>query len=513
MAAAAAAAISQNCSATTGDESSSATVSRNGKNPLSLSILFYRSLPTNQLSDLHFASFSTSIGHSVAVAAATTLSALNQLSCNPHSTTSPKVSPTTAADQNHHHHPPQHSHEEQHPSSDLQSLHSQLHSSPQHHSKHQSASASAFLLTSGGVGGGGVVSGSARNRNRSRSSNNNNQSNHRLLDHREENNEADEVDEEEEELEPEEEDDDNGSDNNISVTSCSPVTVRREPPVSQRRPETSSIDDDNEATNIIITNNASSVRSPSPGGCENGLLRRKSQLLATSNRLSVSPVGGGASREPTTVGAFTSLIQRNSDTLAKHAANHYLKTSDLLAGFSSSSTTGPTTVHGSAGSGGSHHQSSFNPSLAAQLFLQTSQPLLPPPSQWLYTQLYGANYGDFSWFRNSLSGSSAFRSVSAAASLSPESSGVVVEQQEKQQKNQNLAREESDGERSLDRMSPPVTSTSKRSPSPDDGNGTEEEADVIRAPMAKKIDTLGAFTRATTGTAEKQTTSDVWRPY
>lgn len=375
------------------------------------------------------------------------------------------------------------------------------------------------MLTSGGGGGGGVVSGSGRHRNRGTNNSNNNQSNRR---HREENNNDDVDDVDEEELEPEEdEEDDNGSDNNISVTSCSPVTVRREPPPdSQRRgPETSSIDEDNEATNIIITNNASSVRSPSrspgAGGGENGLLRRKSQLLGSSRRDSVSPVegerGGVTGGEPTTVGAFTSLIQRNSDTLAKHAASHYLKTGDLLAGFSSPTISAP--VGGSTGSGGSHHQSSFNPSLAAQLFLQTSQPLLPPPSQWLYTQLYGANYGDFSWFRNSLSGSSAFRSVSAAsASLSPESSAVMVEQLQKSSR----AREESDGERSLDRMSPPVTSTSKRSPSPDDGNGTEEEeADVIRAPMAKKIDTLGAFTRTTAGsvTGEKQATSDVWRPY
>lgn len=47
-----------------------------------------------------------------------------------------------------------------------------------------------------------------------------------------------------------------------------------------------------------------------------------------------------------------------------------------------------------------HHQSTLSHALAAQLFLQQS-PLIPPPSQWLYTQLY-SNYSDMPWFRNTL---------------------------------------------------------------------------------------------------------------
>lgn len=293
--------------------------------------------------------------------------------------------------------------------------------------------------------------------------------------------EEDEEDDEREAADDDEEaEEDNGSDNNISVTS-SPVAVRRRTGLS------SSLDEeDNEAANIITTNTATAVASPThPGsaaGCENGLLRRKSQS------------DHGSRLSPPTVGAFTSLIQRNS--------GHYLKTSDLLAGFSTAPNSSPHTVAQS---------SSFNPSLAAQLFLQTSQPLLPPPSQWLYTQLYGANYGDFSWFRNSLSGatSSAFRSISAAAaaSLSPEPSLGAEGTGNRSGGGRVIG---SDGDRSLDRSSPPVTSTSKRSPSPsgEEGNLTEEEQE----PLAKKLDPLGAFTRAAVGAGEKQVT-DVWRPY
>lgn len=308
----------------------------------------------------------------------------------------------------------------------------------------------------------------------------------------------------EDEDEDDDEEEDNGSDNNISVTS-SPVAVRRTEQQQHQKLSSSIDEEDNEATNIIITNNATTTAATghqsSPGG---GLLRRKSQSDSGHRSRSSSP---------TTAGAFTSLIQRNSDTLHK-AHGQYLKTSELLAGFSSAGHQSAT----SAGGGNTPQvPSTFNPSLAAQLFqLQTSQPLLPPPSQWLYTQLYGANYGDFSWFRNSLSGAqSAFKSISSAAvasaSVSPEQSVSITGEGK-------FGRvTESDGERSLDRLSPPVTSTSKRSPSPggDDGNVTEEEGDV-RQPLAKKLDTMGAFTRAAVGVGgvgEKQGTTDVWRPY
>lgn len=404
------------------------------------------------------------------------LAALNQLSCNPHSTTSPKVSPTAAAVDHHHrlYHP-----------QDQQLLHSQQQSSPQHHSKHDSGNRdrNRSLLTSDGDSGRSRIS---------RTDANNNVDDDRVLD------EENEDDEDTENCGRGDDQDDNGSDNNISVTSSPATTGAGAEEVGgggQHGPETSLMDEDNEATNIITNtmgHNHSNGDSSPPPGSENGLLGRKSQL--PGNNRSPSP--------PTTAGAFTSLIQRNSDTSLKHAAttNHYLKTTDLLSGFSGCSS-GPSVAG---------HSGSFNPALAAQLFLQTSQPLLPPPSQWLYTQLYGANYGDFSWFRNSLSGNaaaSAFRSISTA-SLSPDLQNTDAGDRKARNSHTQLG---SDGERSEDRTSPPVTSTSKRSPSPsvDDGNGTEEESD-IRQPMAKKLNTIGAFTRATT--AEKHTT-DVWRPY
>lgn len=42
----------------------------------------------------------------------------------------------------------------------------------------------------------------------------------------------------------------------------------------------------------------------------------------------------------------------------------------------------------------------LNHALAAQLFLQS--PLMPHPSQWLYSQLYGGNYNELPWFRTSI---------------------------------------------------------------------------------------------------------------
>ncbi|XP_049311192.1 uncharacterized protein LOC105226986 [Bactrocera dorsalis] len=100
-----------------------------------------------------------------------------------------------------------------------------------------------------------------------------------------------------------------------------------------------------------------------------GSSKKTSSLHEDDDGRSTSPPSNSGSASGG--GAFTSLIQRN-ETLRKN---------ELLNGFASQFTPAA---------------NSFNPALAAQLFLQN--PLLPQPSQWLYTQLYG-NYSEFPWFR------------------------------------------------------------------------------------------------------------------
>lgn len=262
------------------------------------------------------------------------------------------------------------------------------------------------------------------------------------------------------------------SDHNISVTS-SPV-----------RPDThsSSIDeDDNNNTKL----NAISIL-PNDDAYSS-IIKRKA--------------GGLASERGTTpsTGAFTSLIERPDTApapvkpLSSNGANNssnYTKTSDFLSGFSSHLA----------------HQPSFNHALAAQLFLQSTSAaaaatsLIPPPSQWLYTQLYG-NYSDLPWFRNNALIGGSFRSEN---NLSPESSGSVTVDGGGGGEHQKQASVQPGDEKADDKSSPPVSS-SKRSPSPDEDTTQSDTEDTPHA--FKKLDTMGAIKRA----AAKQV--DVWRPY
>lgn len=186
-------------------------------------------------------------------------------------------------------------------------------------------------------------------------------------------------------------------------------------------------------------------------------------------------------------GAFTSLIQRNSGSLKK---------TDFLTGFSSQfQQQQQPALHPL------HHQPqqhAFNPALAAQLFLQS--PLMPQPSQWLYSQLYG-NY-DLQWFRSTLqSGSSNGLRLAAGAASTVD---LTAETENGSRDHLNVAKravtlithQEDDHDVST---SPPVTST-KRTPSPD------EEITVVAKTKADE-DGVGPIKCRT----PKQT--DVWRPY
>ncbi|KAH8397944.1 hypothetical protein KR222_006845 [Zaprionus bogoriensis] len=187
-------------------------------------------------------------------------------------------------------------------------------------------------------------------------------------------------------------------------------------------------------------------------------------------------------------GAFTALIQRSKNP------------TELFGGF--------------AAAGAGHFAPSahsFNPALAAQLFLQS--PLLPQSSQWLYTQLYGS-YSDLPWLRSA--------AAAAAASTAP--------QQQQQQQEQAaaaahpLAASEADGVNLIKRCvtlithnppdaenanpnaSPPVSST-RRSPSPVETIDLDDVSTTSRSASGSS----GAGGPIRTRTPKP--TADVWRPY
>lgn len=181
-------------------------------------------------------------------------------------------------------------------------------------------------------------------------------------------------------------------------------------------------------------------------------------------------------------GAFTSLIQRSPA----------LRKNELFSGFASNFT--PT-----------HN---FNPALAAQLFLQN--PLLPQPSQWLYTQLYG-NYQEFPWFRNTTPTQAAQPTVLAPAVETSIPTAPLLPSSVTGESNQgvNLIKRcvtlisHSDNDNSKLTSSPPPVTSTRRSPSPvetidlDDVSTTSRSASSSYGPIRSRT----------------PKPSDVWRPY
>uniref|UniRef100_A0A1A9ZRJ4 Uncharacterized protein n=1 Tax=Glossina pallidipes TaxID=7398 RepID=A0A1A9ZRJ4_GLOPL len=145
-----------------------------------------------------------------------------------------------------------------------------------------------------------------------------------------------------------------GSPTTISVGLGQSATLTTSPPLT-------TTNSDNENNNIDAGFESDSIS-------VTGSPRKSSSVNEDDDGRSSSPPSSNTGNG----GAFTSLIQRNNS----------LRKNDFFSGFATNFP--PATP-------------SFNPALAAQLFLQN--PLLPQPSQWLYTQLY-SNYNDFPWFRN-----------------------------------------------------------------------------------------------------------------
>lgn len=254
---------------------------------------------------------------------------------------------------------------------------------------------------------------------------------------------------------------------NISLTNSSQLTP---PPTDENDNNLNNVDEGFENDNISVTG--------SP---------RLANSTEDDERQSPSPLPQSLSSSG---GAFTSLIHRNSPNLKK---------SDFLAGFSSH------LQHQQH-----HHlhhqppqQHAFNHALAAQLFLQS--PLMPQPTQWLYSQLYGnSNYNDLPWFRSSIqsnnnNNNNGFRLIGANCNGSDTDESI--------RNHLNLAKRtvtliSHQNEEPETCTSPPVTST-KRTPSPDDvieivANSTHK---------SKNENSLGPVKCRT----PKQ--NDVWRPY
>lgn len=268
---------------------------------------------------------------------------------------------------------------------------------------------------------------------------------------------------------------------NISLTNSSQLT----PPPDENDTNLNIDEDSSMGSKTPLANSTEDDErhSPSPPALQT------SSLLQSSSNVTA---GNG--------GAFTSLIQRNS--------TNFKSKSDFLSNFSSQLHQQPASSLHTV-----HHQSSpqqhaLNHALAAQLFLQS--PLMPQPSQWLYSQLYG-NYNELPWLRTSLqtssntnangfrltggNGSSVAGDLSAATNSPNEHFDHAIKRSVTL-----ISHQDDDKETST---SPPVTST-KRTPSPDISNeciSTTENNNTIHK---AKSDSLKCRT-------PKQT--DVWRPY
>lgn len=213
-----------------------------------------------------------------------------------------------------------------------------------------------------------------------------------------------------------------------------------------------------------------------------GSPRKTSSLHEDDDGRSTSPPSNSGSASGG--GAFTSLIQRNS-TLRKN---------EFLNGFASQFS--PTA-------------NNFNPALAAQLFLQN--PLLPQPSQWLYTQLYG-NYNEFPWFRGAgnavgdgltqpLPGAlpAEVPSATSLTATDAASDGVNLVK-----RCVTLISHSPDVENANPNASPPVTST-RRSPSPVETIDLDDVSTTSRTELERsEFGPIRCHTPKAT---------DVWRPY
>jgi len=210
---------------------------------------------------------------------------------------------------------------------------------------------------------------------------------------------------------------------------------------------------------------------------------------------------------PGSGGAFTALIQRSGKN-----------PTDLFGGFAAGGGGGGGTGAG-GGAGGNHFAPSghsFNPALAAQLFLQS--PLLPQSSQWLYTQLYGS-YSDLPWLRNAAAAAAASNinpnqeipplgSSSSSTTGNPDHDGVNLIKRCVTLITHNPP----DAENANPNASPPVSST-RRSPSPVETIDLDDVSTTSRSASGSSGHGGGGGGGGPIRTRTPKPSADVWRPY
>ncbi|XP_043949176.1 uncharacterized protein LOC108027488 [Drosophila biarmipes] len=211
---------------------------------------------------------------------------------------------------------------------------------------------------------------------------------------------------------------------------------------------------------------------------------------------------------PGTGGAFTALIQRSGKN-----------PTDLFGGFAAGAGAGGGgggAGGGAGGAGGNHFAPSghsFNPALAAQLFLQS--PLLPQSSQWLYTQLYGS-YSDLPWLRNAAAAAAA-SNINPGQEMPPlGSSGSTTGNPDHDGVNlikrcvTLITHNPPDAENANPNASPPVSST-RRSPSPVETIDLDDVSTTSRSASGSSGHGGGGGGPIRTRTPKPS--ADVWRPY
>lgn len=203
----------------------------------------------------------------------------------------------------------------------------------------------------------------------------------------------------------------NSSPANVSLTNSSQLT----PPPHADENDNTMNDDAFENDNISVTGSPTHAnstedderRSPSPFQSSSSTIPPPPQPPSSLQTTAQSDTLGNG-------GAFTSLIQRNT------------KKGDFLSNFQTHLHQRPAAMNAAAvaAAAASAHpslhpqlpqqnHSALNHALAAQLFLQS--PLMPQPSQWLYTQLYGANYNELPWLRSTLQSTNGNRLMAGCA--------------------------------------------------------------------------------------------------
>lgn len=204
----------------------------------------------------------------------------------------------------------------------------------------------------------------------------------------------------------------NSSPANVSLTNSSQLTP---PPHADENDNTMNDDAFENDDNISVTGSPAHAnstedderRSPSPFQSSSSTIppppQPPSSLQATAQN---DTLGNG--------GAFTSLIQRNTkkgDFLSNFQTHlHQRPAAVSAAAVAAAAATAHPSLHPQLPQ---QNHSALNHALAAQLFLQS--PLMPQPSQWLYTQLYGANYNELPWLRSTLQSTNGNRLMAGCA--------------------------------------------------------------------------------------------------